>query len=241
MLKVTLIEDNMLLRETMEEFLSAEGHDVSCFASAEEAAGSAALQSAQVVVLDLNLPGENGISLARRLRQARPDLGIVMLTARTDPAQRQQGYESGADIYLTKPSSPGELAAALRSLARRLAPVPAQADEDLRIDTARLLAIGPGGRVTLSAFETDLLRQFGRADDRRLSFAEIAALEGSSANRGALDVRITRLRKKLAQIMRGGNPIVAIRGTGYQLTLRVVEGGGPFAAEPGTVRSGSGD
>ena len=221
MLRVTLIEDNILLRETMEEFLSAEGHAVSAFASAEEAEGSAALDTAQVVVLDLNLPGENGIGFARRLRQTRPDLGIVLLTARTDPAQRQQGYESGADIYLTKPSSPGELGAALRSLARRLAPAPVA--QDLRIDPKKLLATGPRGSTRLSAFEMDLLRMFGRSVDGRLSFSEIGRLEGSSVNRAALDVRITRLRKKLAGLCEEANPVTAIRGHGYQLTLRIVE------------------
>lgn len=225
MLKVALIEDNILLRETLEEFLAAEGHAVAAFGSAEEALAGKGLAMAQVVVLDLNLPGENGITLARRLRADRPEIGIVMLTARSDPAQRQQGYESGADIYLTKPGSPGELSAAIRSLARRLAPMAeraaAEPSADLRLDAVGLTADGPLGSVRLTAAEMDLLRLFAEVPDGRLPLSRIAAVGGEPSTRGAVDVRIARLRKKLAGVTGAANPVAAVRGYGYQLTLRV--------------------
>lgn len=226
MLKVTLIEDNIRLRETMEEFLRAEGHAVTAFASAEEADGTAALAMAEVLVLDLNLPGESGISFAHRLRRRRPDLGIVMLTARTDPPQRQQGYEAGADIYLTKPSSPGELSAAIRSLVRRLLPsqpAPSAAGPaTLRLNPATLMVVGPTSGLRLQVPEIELLRHFAAAPEGRLSLAAIHAAIGGGSTRGAAEVRITRLRKKLMLLGLDTNPIVAVRGFGYQLTQPIL-------------------
>lgn len=104
-----------------------------------------------MVVLDLNLPGESGLDVARRLRATYPTLGIVMLTGRKEPADRLSGYVSGADVYLTKPASGEELLAVLASLQRRLRPQPSAA---WQLDLQRRTITSPGGASSeLSANE----------------------------------------------------------------------------------------
>ena len=126
MLNIIIVEDHRPLRETLVDVMAAEGHQVAAFDSAEEFCVRSDLGSVDILVLDLNLPGEDGISLARRVRAKHPGIGIVMLSARAEPEQREIGYETGADIYLTKPSSAPELTSSIRALARRISrnPVP---------------------------------------------------------------------------------------------------------------------
>lgn len=214
MLTVTIVEDNLHLRETLAEVLSDEGFAVTAYANVEALGTPSAQAVAGVFILDLNLPGEDGISFARRLRRDYGAVGIIMLTARIDPAERQHGYESGADIYLPNPSSPGELVAAIRALERRL---PAAADPVLRFDPQRMVLAGPAATVPLSSSEVDLLRAFLSAPEGRLSSAEIERISGSAGTRGAIEVRLTRLRRKLATAGADGNPLGAVRGWGYQL------------------------
>ncbi|WP_328986113.1 response regulator transcription factor [Thiorhodovibrio winogradskyi] len=119
-LNLLIVEDDENLREALVDTLGAQGHAVRGLECAEEVPEQADLLQLDIAVLDLNLPGEDGLSLARRLRQAQPELRVIMLTARTQGADRAAGYASGADIYLTKPASLAELNYALQALARRL-------------------------------------------------------------------------------------------------------------------------
>jgi DNA-binding response OmpR family regulator len=117
-----LVEDNERLREELENYLRDEGFDV------RGVDGGAALNQAllerraDVLILDLNMAEEDGISISKRMRITSPGVGIVMLTARVQSIDKQNGYQSGADVYMTKPARPAELVAALRNLLARLAP-----------------------------------------------------------------------------------------------------------------------
>jgi len=174
------------------------------------------------MILDLNLPGEEGISVARRVRSEHPSVGIVMLTARGEPDERRIGYESGADIYLVKPSSASELTGSIEALARRLK----QAKPDpqvLVLDTIAMTLSGATGTVALSATEVALLEEFTCAPNNRLDTRYIAHMTGQAEDlsKAAIEVRIVRLRKKMTAAGALNQPINMVRNVGYQLSMRI--------------------
>ncbi|MEY3096349.1 MAG: response regulator transcription factor [Burkholderiaceae bacterium] len=119
-LEIVLVEDHDQLRRVTMAVLRARGHRVVALTSAEEVDDSITLSKPDIFILDLNLPGEDGVSLARRIRAAHPRVGIIMTTVRREVEQRLAGYESGADAYLPKPTDVEELSAAVESLGRRV-------------------------------------------------------------------------------------------------------------------------
>ncbi|MGZ8223388.1 MAG: response regulator transcription factor, partial [Methylobacter sp.] len=173
--------------------------------------------------IDLNLPGEDGISLARRLRSAQPDVGIIMVTARSQISEKLSGYDSGADLYLTKPTSVEELGAAVGALARRIKRRE-QEQSGFVLNSAGLFLQGPQSGVGLSAHEAAMLSALARAPGHRLESWQLIELSGKEEdiNKHALEVQIVRLRKKLVQAGAAGQPIKAVRGQGYQLCIKVV-------------------
>lgn len=225
MLNIVIVEDNDPLREALVDVLSAEEHNVGSFGSAESFLAECALDTVDIVLLDLNLPGEDGVSLARRLRVERPDVGIIMLTARGAPDQRRVGYDSGADIYLTKPSSAPELTSSIQALARRLQmdqrPHPAEIPREPLVLSRQFVSLtGPGGMVVLTASETALLAAFAAAPECRLSNEDILRLApvDGPVSKSTLGVKIVRLRKKLLAAGAVGQPVTVIRNWGYQLS-----------------------
>ena len=219
MLTIAIIEDNPALCEALTDVLAAEGHDVEGFNSAEAFWARGDASPYDVLVLDLNLPGEDGISFARRVRAINPDVGIVMLTARGEPNERRIGYENGADIYLTKPSSAPELTASVSALARRLRRNRRE-EPALVLDGAAMTLSGGAEPVALSAAEVDLLTALLDAPNHRVSISRIAALMGGEVgiSKAAIEVRIVRLRKKMMMAGASGQPIKVIRNYGYQLS-----------------------
>jgi len=222
-LNIVLVEDHDALREVTLTALRALGHDVVAVDSAEGLDELPGIEFVDVAILDLHLPGEDGISLARRLRAARPGLGIVMVTARVSANDRIEGFASGADIYLIKPSTPLEIDAAIRALGRRLQGRDAAAST-YRLDVKALVVRGPAGDVALSAADCAILSGLARARGRRLESWQIAELlrrDLDTFSKAALEVQILRLRKKLVRAGAEGSSIKAVRGTGYQLCIPV--------------------
>ena len=119
-LNIIVIEDNEDLRETMVDALRGQGYQVTGLDCAEALPEQTAWQRVDIMVVDLNLPGEDGLSVVARVRSIQPDVGIIMVTARNQPKDRQVGYSAGADNYLTKPFSLQELNATISSLGRRI-------------------------------------------------------------------------------------------------------------------------
>ena len=226
-LNIVVVEDHDDLRELTCMALSHRGHQVVGLSCAEELEDEAGGGPVDVFVIDLNLPGEDGISLAKRLRHVYPLVGIVMLTARSQNKDKVLGYESGADLYMTKPVNIDELCAAMQSFARRrqaidpsvLGPGHARASA-LRLN--KLALSGPGGDVRLSAAEADMLTAFARAPGGRLEtwqLAQILDIDIDNLNKASLEVRIVRLRKKLQDVGTAGVVIEPIRNVGYQLCV----------------------
>jgi DNA-binding NarL/FixJ family response regulator len=116
---VLLVEDNLPLNYVLNEVITNAGHNVFAYESAEAIPDTLEYD---IAVLDLNLPGEDGISLASRIKAKRSEVGVVLMTIRSGLSDRLKGYNVGADIYLSKPVDPNELLAVLNSLANRMAP-----------------------------------------------------------------------------------------------------------------------
>jgi DNA-binding response OmpR family regulator len=218
MLNIAVVEDNDDLRGAIVGALVGQGHHVVGLDCAEALAEQRDALAIDLMVVDLNLPGEDGISLARRLRDTQPEIGIVMVTARGRAADKRIGYENGADIYLAKPVSLEELTAAISALSRRLrsARLPGMA---MRVDARRLTLNGPAGMGRLSAQEAALLAAFARAPDHRLESWQIIEILDQAdrvPSRNAMNVMMSRLAAKLRQAGASERPIRAIRNWGYQ-------------------------
>ena len=221
-LNIIVVEDHDVLREVTVEALRAMGHDARGADCAEALDDELAGFRADLLVLDLGLPGEDGISLAQRIRAAQPDMGIIMVTARHQRRDVLAGYSSGADIYLTKPTSPEELGAAIQALSRRMRP--ATPEGQLTLNEGALTLKGTGAEVDLSDHECSLLTALCRASGNRLETWQMLELSGRPADehgKRALEVQIVRLRKKLEQSGARGPSIKSIRGSGYQLCVQI--------------------
>ena len=216
-LTVLLVEDHDALRELLVDHLQSVGHHVLAAPSAEAVDEHFPQRRVDLYLLDLNLPGEDGLSLARRLRAAEPQVGIVMLTARDRLSDRVLGYADGADAYLPKPVEVEELDAVIGALARRLR---GSDSPSLLLDRDRHLLCGAGAQVRLSAAEAALLAGLARAPERSLESWQLIELLGKPVaqyRKASLEVHIVRLRAKLAEAGTQGDSIIALRGRGYRL------------------------
>ncbi|MGN6827495.1 response regulator transcription factor [Paucibacter sp. M5-1] len=218
MSRVAVIEDSPDLLDDVLFQLRHAGFDAE---GAADAAGCRALLASfqpQMLVLDLGLPDEDGLALARWLRASRPQLGIVMLTARTSLRERLAGHEGGADHYLCKPVDAEELLAVLRSLERRLrlSELPAWV-LDLHQLELRLPA-GPGEPLPLNAVEACILATLARAPLRRASRRELVEALGEDwllYDERRIETVLSRLRRKIAVATGAEAPLRTLRGFGY--------------------------
>lgn len=216
-LKILVVEDNDDLREVTVDVLRSEGYQVTGVDCAE--AVPEQLGSLDLLVIDLNLPGEDGLVLAKRIRAAQPGIGIIMTTARKSSVEKKIGYESGADIYMPKPVAFEELCAAIASLSRRLSPM--DDSSKLQLDQKRLLLLGwAEQQIRLTASEAAMIAAFSRSADCRLESWQLIELlnkEDTQDPKATLELQIVRLRKKLQLAGAQAPTIVSIRGWGYQL------------------------
>ncbi len=228
-LNIVLIEDHDILRQMVQQALEEAGHQVVALSCAEELEDEAGGQQVDVFLIDLNLPGEDGLSLTERLRAAYPLAGLIVVTARSGLKDKLEGYARGADLYLTKPLEVPELCAAVAALGRRRERVDnLLQDQNTQRFTLRQqhMRIGKAGQaeVALSASETSILVAFSRAPGQRIAYWQIAetlGLDLETYAKASLEVRIVRLRKKLVEAGAPGTCIESVRGHGYQLCLSI--------------------
>jgi DNA-binding response OmpR family regulator len=222
MLKIVMVEDFKSLREETVLLFKSRGHDaigVDCAESLDEELGG---RDFEVFLLDLNLPGEDGLSLARRIRAAHPLVGIVMMTARTMPHDAIKGYSDGADIYLPKPVDPKVLLAAVESLGRRVnsVPKPVTVRSGLLLDSATRTLNGTRGDAELTEDELRLIIALARARSSQLESWQLMValrLDPDTYPKSALEIRMVRLRQKLVQAGADARSLRALRGKGYWL------------------------
>jgi len=223
-LKILIVEDNDDILQGWLSFFQSRGHFVRGVALAEELLDKFGDFAPDIYVIDLNLPDADGLDLVRKLRDVHPKAGIVITTARSHIGDKVLGYESGADIYFTKPVDPNELLAGVTALAKRFRPVAAHA-QALHLRFAQHTLEGPGGSVDLSPNESVMLSALVRAAGQPLARWQLAELLGEGEvmpSAATIEMRMARLRKKLTAA--GGiNPSIrAIYGRGYLLSCTVL-------------------
>ncbi len=232
---IVVVDDCAPLRETIAVYLRGEGYRVSLAADGETMRDTMVRDPADIVIVDLMLPGEDGFSLTRYLREHHR-CGIIMLTASADAINRVVGLEIGADDYVLKPHESRELLARIRSVLRRVNGTaqpssPPVADHDVvrfacwRLDLAtRQLTDERGRIVELTTGEFNLLREFITAPGRVLSREHLLQAVHNRAwdyfDR-SIDVLVTRLRRKLESEKIGQALIKSVRGAGYVFAATV--------------------
>ena len=220
-MRILIVEDEVKLAALLRRGLTEEAHAADVAATGEDALWMARSTDYDAIVLDLMLPGVNGLEVCRRLRADGVWSPVLMLTARDALEDRIGGLDAGADDYLTKPFAFTELLARLRALARRGAPErPAVIDVgDLRLDPASLQVWRGGAEIELSPKEFALLETFMRRSGRVLSRFELLehAWDYEYENRSnVVDVYVRYLREKIDRPF-GRKSIETVRGAGYRL------------------------
>lgn len=225
--KVWLVDDDLDLREMLGGYLRDHGYDVRTFETAENFLARLAIQRPDLAVLDLMLPGEDGLSVVRKLRDAEDDLPLVILTAKGDPVDRIIGLEQGADDYLAKPFLPRELTARIDSVLRRHlqgavgAPIVTEAPirfGDCLLDLSTRTLQRQDSQLSITTGEFSLLAAFAQNPHRPLSrqrLIEMARGPASATDVRSMDVQVSRLRKLIEPDPRRPRYLQTVWGFGY--------------------------
>ena len=222
--RVLVVDDDPTVVEVVLEYLRRDGFEAAYASDGLAALAVAAAAPPDLVVLDLMLPGIDGLEVCRRLRAQRPDLPVVMLTARGEEEDRIAGLEVGADDYVVKPFSPRELALRVRSVLRRTetaevaALAPVVVDGDLVLDTAARTATLGADELSLTQREFDLLAYLmahpGRALRREELLRDVWGWE--FGDQSTVTVHVRRLREKIEADPASPTRIATVWGVGYR-------------------------
>jgi two-component system OmpR family response regulator len=223
-LTALLVEDDLRLARLTAEYLSGHGVAVTHVADGARGLEEALRRRYDVVLLDLMLPGMDGLTVCRQIRE-RSDVPILVLTARGEEADRVLGLELGADDYLAKPFSARELLARIRSAVRRARGLAGPPEAILRVggltvDAASRRATLDGRELSLTSYEFDLLRALASQAGRVISRERLMELARGSAEEAfdrSIDGHVSRLRLKLGDTSRKPRLLKTVRGVGYVL------------------------
>jgi len=220
---VLIVDDDTRIRQLLTQYLSQHGYRVTAAQDAGDARRKMHGMEFDLMVLDVMMPGENGVSLARAMRQADRDVPILMLTALSDTEQRIEGLGAGADDYLSKPFDPRELLLRIGNIARRRAP-----EDPTQISQ---LVFGPfiflmakrelkknGEVVRLTDRERDILARFAEHPGETIARHDLVDGSGEVGER-TIDVQINRLRRKLESDPANPRYLQTVRGIGYRLSI----------------------
>ncbi len=224
-ISLVYVEDDERLGRLVSDYLRAHDVEVTLVLRGDLALAEILRLRPHVVLLDLMLPGLDGVTLCRRIRE-RLDVPILMVTARSEEADRVLGLEGGADDYVTKPFSSRELLARVRAHVRRArgasGPRPSRLTVgDVVIDTETMSAELAGERLSLTTYEFALLRVLAERAGRVLSREQLIELVRGSPDEAfdrSIDVHVSRLRQKLGDDSRQPRLLKTVRGVGYVLT-----------------------
>lgn len=238
-LHILVVDDDSQIRDLISDYLKQHQFRVSTARDGNEMWRVLKRSNIDLVVLDIMLPGDDGLTLCRKLREE-SDVMIIMLSAVGEETDRVIGLEVGADDYLAKPFSPRELLARIKALtrrttgplaeerkARRLAETPPINFNDWQLDQNKRRLIAPDGvTVPLSAAEYDLLTAFLEHPNRVLTRDQLLDLtkgrEAQPFDR-TIDVQVARLRKKIEEDPKNPQVIQTVRGGGYQFKANVTK------------------
>jgi two-component system alkaline phosphatase synthesis response regulator PhoP len=222
---VLVVDDEPAIVEIVRDYLADAGYRVSTARSGAEALRQVRSILPDLIVLDLGLPGLDGLDVARTIRQT-SRVPIIMLTARADEADRIVGLELGADDYLVKPFSPRELLARVRAVLRRSGATAESDDErplvvgELTVEPLRRLVTIDGRAVEMTATEFDLLARMaavpGRVFTRRQLLETVHGVAVAAGER-AIDAHVKNLRRKIETDPHRPRRLVTVHGVGYRL------------------------
>ena len=226
--RILVVDDDVRLRDLLTRYLKEQGYAVRTVGDANEMNRLLARERYELMILDLMLPGEDGLSICRRLRGSGEDLPIIMLTAKGDDIDRIVGLEVGADDYLPKPFNPRELVARIQAVLRRRPPppppgAPTTADEVVafgpyRLDLATRTFTRHGETLSLTTGEFALLKvlvQHPRTPMSRDKLMELARGREAGAFDRSIDVQVSRLRKLIEADPAKPAYIQTVWGFGY--------------------------
>ncbi|MGP1397383.1 MAG: response regulator [Inquilinaceae bacterium] len=219
---ILVIDDDRRLRELLRKYLADNGFMVTTASDAADARAKLGALSFDLMVMDVMMPGESGLDLTVALRR-QMKTPILLLTAMGDPGDRIAGLETGADDYLPKPFEPRELLLRINAILRRAAPLPVEAPAeavmlgDVRFDPTREELSRDGRPIRLTTAEASLLRVLASHPGQVLSRGELSRQSRASGNERAIDVQVTRLRRKIEPDPKEPRFLHTIRGEGYVL------------------------
>jgi DNA-binding response OmpR family regulator len=222
--RVLVVDDDATVSDVVRRYLERDGFTVGLAADGLDALHAFAEHRPDLVVLDLMLPGIDGLEVCRRMRAAAPDLPVVMLTALGEESDRVLGLEIGADDYVTKPFSPRELVLRVRSVLRRTVPPTTSpsaetlADGELAVDTARRIVRLRGAEIALTVREFDLLVFLMRHPGRVFRRAELLeqVWGWTFGDQSTVTVHMRRLREKIEDDPAEPTRILTVWGVGYR-------------------------
>jgi len=224
---ILVVDDDQRIRDLLRRFLSRNGYLVTVSPDAAHAGRLLANLAFDLLVVDVMMPGEDGLSFTTRIRSD-VSTPVLLLTARIAVDDRIAGLEAGADDYLAKPFEPRELLLRIAAILRRSGPAPAPAPPPktlslgaTRYDIARGELMRGEEIIRLTSTEQALMRVFARQPNEPLSRARLAAELGGShgtVQDRAVDVQITRLRRKIERDPKSPRYLQTVRGAGYMLT-----------------------
>ncbi|GLI91945.1 response regulator [Methylocystis echinoides] len=231
---ILLVEDDAEIGELISRYLENNGMGVTWVESGEALDRKLASAAYDIIILDLNLPGEDGLSICRRVSASR-DIPIIIVTAKGEDVDKIVGLEMGADDYLVKPFNPRELLARVRAVLRRAEPQ-ARGNDDAARQTFQFLGwrvnllarevVSPAGaKVAMTGAEFDLLHAFCENPNRVLTRDQLINMtHGRTAGpfERSIDVLVSRLRQKLEKDPKTPSMIQTIRSEGYMLSAPVV-------------------
>ncbi len=222
MIRALLVEDDRKLAVLVQEFLGQHGVDAIIAPDGQQALQFLSSQKFDILLVDLMLPGMDGLTLTRKIRE-KWNTPLIMVTARGDDADKIVGLELGADDYLAKPFNPRELLARIRAVLRRTEPgdQPRFQSGGLIIDYAAREVTVEGKRQALTAHEFDLLcalaRHAGRVLSRDQLLEQVKGDQADAAFDRSIDVHVSRLRQKIEPDPRHPRYVKTVRGAGYLL------------------------
>jgi two-component system phosphate regulon response regulator OmpR len=221
---ILIVDDDDRLRTLLRKFLHEQGFMVTAAADAADARRKLEWFSFDVMILDVMMPGETGLSLLKSLAE-KTHIPVLMLSAMGEADDRIKGLETGAEDYLAKPFEPKELVLRLRSILRRSQTVAAETKilsfGDCRFDLSASALTRLGAAVSLTTNELALLKALAESPGQPLSREELAKRMPGTGSERSVDVQITRLRKKIEE---GEKPVFlqTVRGAGYVLYGKAV-------------------
>lgn len=221
--KIAIVEDNQTLASELETVFSQENWIVYLADCGEELDYIMKHQDIKLIILDLNLPGEDGIEILKRMKAAYPSIGVIILTARITSANKIQGYESGADIYITKPARAQELIFAANNLLLRLVKDDEIYNKGHTLDIKTLKLITKlGTPIKLTWSECNILRILAISPGQQIETEKLKCdLGDPEITKEKIEVTISRLRSKLKNHyeLSHNDTIKAIWGRGYKLCI----------------------